>query len=84
MLEEIMAEAEKKKLQAQLLAVAAASTTEEENEANDAAEYHTYLPEDALTDSISQLLTLLVDEVTLKSFGWPNASVDKLLEAVIK
>ncbi|KAK7573780.1 hypothetical protein V9T40_010971 [Parthenolecanium corni] len=84
MLEEIMAEAEKKKLQAQLLAVAAASTTEEENEANDVVEYHTYLPEDALTDSISQLLTLLVDETTLKSFGWPNASIDKLLEAVIK
>lgn len=84
MLEEIMAEAEKKKLQAQLLAVAAASTNEDENEANESAEFQTYLPDDALTDSIGQLLTLLVDETTLKSFGWPTTSIDKLLESVIR
>ena len=79
-----MAEAEKKKLQAQLLAVAAASTNEEENETNDNIEFQTYLPDDALTESIGQLLTLLVDETTLKSFGWPASSVDKLLESVIR
>lgn len=84
MLEEIMAEAEKKKLQAQLLAVAAASTNEEENDLSENSEFHTYLPDDALIDSIGQLLTLLVDEATLKSFGWPTAPVDKLLESVIR
>lgn len=84
MLEEIMAEAEKKKLQAQLLAVAAASTNDEETETPESSEFHTYLPDDALTESIGELLTMLVDEATLKSFGWPTASVDKLLESVIK
>lgn len=84
MLEEIMAEAEKKKLQAQLLAVAAASTNEEENDVSESSEFHTYLPDDALVESIGQLLTLLVDEATLTSFGWPTASVDKLLESVIR
>lgn len=85
MLEEIMAEAEKKKLQAQLLAVAVASNTEEENEGSaDNSEYHTYLPDDVLTESVGQLLTLLVDEATLKSFGWPETAVDELLESVIR
>lgn len=79
-----MAEAEKKKLQAQLLAVAAASTNDEESESPESSEFHTYLPDDALTESIGELLTMLVDETTLKSFGWPTASVDKLLESVIK
>ena len=84
MLEEIMAEAEKKKLQAQLLAVAAASSNDEENDGNESSDSQTYLADDALTESIGQLLTLLVDETTLKSFGWPTSPVEKLLESVIR
>ena len=40
--------------------------------------------EDVLLDNLAELLTLLVDEETLKSFGWPDESVEKLLEAVIR
>ncbi|CAG2161885.1 unnamed protein product [Oppiella nova] len=42
------------------------------------------LSEQKLCDSIRELLSLLVDEATLKGFGWPDAPVDELLEAVIK
>ena len=78
MLEEIMAEAEKKKLQQQLLAAA----DEAALELNDPDEPNV-LTEEALADSVRELLTLLVDETTLKAFGWPDAPVDRLLEAVI-
>ncbi|XP_054259481.1 oocyte zinc finger protein XlCOF6-like [Macrosteles quadrilineatus] len=78
MLEEIMQEAEKKKLQQQLLAAANQAAQELPTE-----EPHV-LTEDSLAENVRQLLTLLVDETTLKAFGWPDASVDKLLEAVIR
>lgn len=42
------------------------------------------LSEEKLSESIKELLSLLVDEPTLKSFGWPDKAVDELLEAVIK
>lgn len=42
------------------------------------------LGEQKLCDSIKELLSLLVDEATLKGFGWPDAPVDELLESVIK
>lgn len=42
------------------------------------------LSEEKLCESIKELLSLLVDEPTLKSFGWPDTPVDELLEAVIK
>ncbi|KAG8224746.1 Suppressor of Hairy wing [Ladona fulva] len=42
------------------------------------------LSESALADSVRELLTLLVDDATLRAFGWPDAPVDKLLEAVIR
>lgn len=73
MLEEILAEAEKKKLQQQLLAATATP-----------GESGTAMAEGALADSVRELLTLLVDEATLKAFGWPDAPVDRLLEAVIR
>ncbi|GAB6026155.1 hypothetical protein CHUAL_012357 [Chamberlinius hualienensis] len=38
----------------------------------------------SLTESIKELLTILVDEATLKGFGWPDKPVDRLLEAVIQ
>ena len=37
-----------------------------------------------LTDSIKELLNLLVDEATLRSFGYPDTTVDELLENVIR
>jgi len=42
------------------------------------------LPDDKLCEAIEELLSLLLDEPSLKSFGWPNAPVDEVLEAVIK
>uniref|UniRef100_A0A1B6FYG6 Zinc finger protein 865 n=1 Tax=Cuerna arida TaxID=1464854 RepID=A0A1B6FYG6_9HEMI len=78
MLEEIMAEAEKKKLQQQLLAAANQAALEL------SAEEPHVLTESNLAESVRELLTLLVDETTLKAFGWPDSSVDKLLEAVIR
>ncbi|PNF34722.1 hypothetical protein B7P43_G05462 [Cryptotermes secundus] len=93
MLEEILAEAEKKKLQQQLLAAAGGgdvgplppcrdpvpTATTATTELNSGT-----LGESALADSVRELLTLLVDEATLKAFGWPGAPVDRLLEAVIR
>lgn len=37
-----------------------------------------------LVDSIKQLLGLLVEAPTLDKLGWPDTSVDELLESVIK
>lgn len=42
------------------------------------------LSEQALCESIRELLGLLVDEPTLKGFGYPDRPVDELLEAVIR
>ncbi|KAH9405844.1 hypothetical protein TYRP_014140 [Tyrophagus putrescentiae] len=42
------------------------------------------LPDDKLCEAIRELLLLLVDEKLLKNFGWPNAPIDSMLEAVIK
>ncbi|XP_014248637.1 zinc finger protein 2 homolog isoform X3 [Cimex lectularius] len=78
MLEEIRSEAEKKKLQQQLLQVAAEASIVEGLE--DRAE----LDEKGLTDAVRELLTLLVDEATLRGLGWPEAGVEALLEAVIR
>lgn len=77
-LEDVLAGAEKKRLQEQLLKVA-----------SDAAAGNSILQsqvwnELTLTDSVKELLTLLVDDATLKAFGWPDCPVDKLLDAVIK
>lgn len=93
MLEEILAEAEKKKLQQQLLAAAGGGDVGPLPPSRDpipAATMATIesstgiLGENALADSVRELLTLLVDEATLKAFGWPGAPVDRLLEAVIR
>lgn len=42
------------------------------------------LSDEKLCDAIKELLNLLLDEPTLKGFGWPGAPVDEVLEAVIK
>ncbi|KAK4884706.1 hypothetical protein RN001_000977 [Aquatica leii] len=79
-LEDIMAGAEKKRLQQQLLTAASNAA----KNGNKILAEHTIWNELTLTDSVKELLTLLVDESTLESIGWPNAPVDKLLDAVIK
>jgi hypothetical protein len=92
MLEEILAEAEKKKLQQQLLAAAGGDvgplpTSRDTIPASAMATIESStgtLGENALAESVRELLTLLVDEATLKAFGWPGAAVDRLLEAVIR
>uniref|UniRef100_A0A0A9XMQ0 C2H2-type domain-containing protein n=1 Tax=Lygus hesperus TaxID=30085 RepID=A0A0A9XMQ0_LYGHE len=78
MLEEIRSEAEKKKLQQQLLQVAAEASLV------DGMEDRTELDDKGLTDAVRELLTLLVDEATLRGLGWPEAGVESLLEAVIR
>lgn len=107
MLAEIMADAEKKKLEAQLLGMSktdASSNNENENdgneerrngddddyisidelEDNDSTTSEESTQNNRLADSLMELLTVLVDESTLKEFGWPGASVDHLIECVIK
>ncbi|XP_049789960.1 zinc finger protein 883-like isoform X1 [Schistocerca nitens] len=93
MLEEILAETEKKKLQQQLLAAAAAqgpvgsgvglNGSGSDGSSGDPSSIPS-LSEAALADSVRELLALLVDEATLKAFGWPETQVDQLLEAVIR
>lgn len=78
-LEDIMASAEKKRLQQQLLSVVSASANGEKSIITDNRIWN----ELTLTDSIKELLSLLVDDECLKAFGWPDAPVDKLLDAVI-
>ncbi|XP_073996798.1 uncharacterized protein isoform X2 [Rhodnius prolixus] len=78
MLEEIKSEAEKKKLQQQLLQVAAEASLVEGMEEREE------LDENGLVDAVRELLTLLVDETTLRGLGWPGAGVEALLEAVIR
>jgi hypothetical protein len=94
MLDEILVEAEKEKLQQQqLLAVAGGGGAGPLPPSRDPIPAATTaniepntgtLGESALADSVRELLTLLVDEATLKAFGWPGAPVDRLLEAVIR
>lgn len=96
MLEDILAGAEKKKLQQQLLAAAAGAAGDDDraspanaNHPQSAAAANSITAsgvwnELSLTDSIRELLTLLVDEATLRAFGWPDTPVDKLLDSVIR
>lgn len=79
-LEDILAGAEKKKLQQQLLNAASNAAKNGLKELTENRIWN----ELTLTDSVKELLTLLVDESTLQSFGWPDAPVDKLLDSVIK
>lgn len=78
-LEDIMASAEKKRLQQQLLNAVSAAANGDKGIITDNRIWN----ELTLTDSIKELLSLLVDDECLKAFGWPDAPVDKLLDAVI-
>lgn len=55
-----------------------------DNQISPNAPYLRSLTEAELCDHVKELLTLLVDEETLRAFGWPDKPVDELLEAVIK
>jgi len=68
-------QAEKKKLQQQLLVATKKAIADP---------HHQRGPGSSLEESITQLLSFIVDESTLKSFGWPNQSVQQVLEAVIR
>lgn len=78
MLEDILAGAEKKRIQEQLL------TAAEDAMAEDKPNIEAVWTELTLTDSIKELLAILVDESTLKAFGWPDTPVDKMLDSVIR
>lgn len=92
MLAEIMADAEKKKLEAQLLGMSKTNGNEDiedngsidELESNDDTTSEESNQNNKFVDSLTELLTVLVEESTLKDFGWPGASVDHLVECVIK
>jgi len=102
MLAEIMADAEKKKLEAQLLGVVKKdkdnqkdsdeinNDREDDNESIDELEDNGSTTSEesnqnnSLAESLMELLTVLVDESTLKEFGWPGTTVDHLIESVIK
>ncbi|KAF7280001.1 hypothetical protein GWI33_006517 [Rhynchophorus ferrugineus] len=77
-LEDILANAEKKRIQQQLLRTV--SNNDQKESLKDTIVWN----ELTLTESIKELLTLLVDEDCLLEFGHPEAPVDKVLEAVIK
>ncbi|GBP24312.1 Zinc finger protein 26 [Eumeta japonica] len=47
-------------------------------------EYNPLMSEEELTENLRQLLAQLIDEKTLKYFGWPKESVDEVLEKVIE
>lgn len=107
MLAEIMADAEKKKLEAQLLGMTKKNADQDDANENDLKDDSVVeMDEDeesideledngsitseesdqnnALGNSLMELLTVLVDESTLKEFGWPNVMVDQIIESVIK
>lgn len=77
-LEDILAHAEKEKLQQQLLSAATDAATR-----NGLTENIVW-NELTLTESIKELLTLLVDEDCLNDFGYPDTPVDRVLDSVIK
>ncbi|XP_017781421.1 PREDICTED: protein suppressor of hairy wing-like isoform X2 [Nicrophorus vespilloides] len=79
-LEDILAGAEKRRLQQQLLYAATDASSVTKKEITESQIW----TELTLTDSIKELLGLLVDEKTLLGFGWPDAPIDKILDSVIK
>ncbi|XP_048504979.1 gastrula zinc finger protein XlCGF26.1 isoform X2 [Athalia rosae] len=79
MLEDAMAEAEKRHLQKQLFKIATTAATKSTEGAP-----VTILSQDKLLKAIVELLTLLVEEETLQAFGWPQAPIQDVLEAVIR
>lgn len=42
------------------------------------------LSETELIESMHELLALLIDEESLKSYGWPEAPVESVIQSVIR
>ncbi|CAG9768583.1 unnamed protein product [Ceutorhynchus assimilis] len=78
-LEDVMANAEKKRLQSQLLQAIANQSIDKE-----ALKETIVWNELTFTDSIKELLELLVDEDCLEEFGHPETPVDRVLDSVIR
>ncbi|EEB17019.1 zinc finger protein, putative [Pediculus humanus corporis] len=79
-LEEILVEAEKKKLQLQLWTI----TNEVKKPDSNVPASQLKNNNSSFPEAVSELLKLLVDEETLKSFGAPDSPIDKILDLVIK
>ncbi|XP_043676717.1 zinc finger protein 436-like isoform X2 [Vespula pensylvanica] len=78
LLEDVMDEVERKHLQTQLFNIA--SIAAEKTKAGESK----VLSTDELLKAIADLLRILIDEETLQLFGWPNAPIQDILEAVIR
>lgn len=78
LLKDVMNEVEKKHLQTQMynIATIAAEKTQKGESRR--------LATDELLKAISDLLKILIDDDTLQLFGWPDASIQDILEAVIR
>ncbi|XP_011629936.1 gastrula zinc finger protein XlCGF57.1 isoform X1 [Pogonomyrmex barbatus] len=78
LLEDVMNEVEKKHLQKQLHNIAAIAA--EKTKTGESKRLST----DELLKAIIDLLRILIDEETLQLFGWPEAPIQDILEAVIR
>ncbi|XP_033339198.1 uncharacterized protein LOC117227791 isoform X1 [Megalopta genalis] len=78
LLEDVMNEVEKKHLQTQLYNIATLAAEKTKN--GESRELST----DELLTAISDLLKILIDDETLQLFGWPEAPIQDILEAVIR
>lgn len=70
-----MAEADRKKLEQQTMSLPGGGET---------LDGGPLLDETTLSDSLKELMSLLVDETTLRTFGWPDREVEEVLGAVIR
>ncbi|KAF3429241.1 hypothetical protein E2986_00731 [Frieseomelitta varia] len=78
LLEEVMDEVEKKNLQTQLYNIATVAAERTKNGES------TKLSTKELLEAITDLLKILIDDDTLQLFGWPDAPIEDIVEAVIR
>ncbi|XP_076164784.1 uncharacterized protein LOC143145357 isoform X1 [Ptiloglossa arizonensis] len=78
LLEDVMNEVEKKHLQTQMYNIATIAAEKTKNGES------RRLSTDELLKAISDLLKILIDDETLQLFGWPDAPIQDILEAVIR
>ncbi|XP_037090301.1 LOW QUALITY PROTEIN: protein suppressor of hairy wing-like [Pollicipes pollicipes] len=81
MLDQIMAEAEKKKIQQQLISFNAEASAKTFPQLGTEGTAFSAL---ALGEALRELLSLLVDDATLQAFGHPQQPVEQVLESVIR
>ncbi|XP_076666143.1 uncharacterized protein LOC143367825 isoform X2 [Andrena cerasifolii] len=78
LLEDVMNEVEKKHLKTQMFNIASNAAEKTKNGES------SRLSTDQLLQAISDLLKILIDDETLQLFGWPDAPIQDILEAVIR